>query len=410
MDVFAVQYLEDGPGVAEIGPDDARARLRAAFERLPISQRFPQAPASAVLLGWNLSPAVVDACREEATRAGARLFRWHPLLTGDGTFVPRPEWRTVGLDGEPVPGFRGLPEFTFVCPNRPAVREAVRRHLADVLQCGDYDGVFLDRIRYPSPAADPGRLLACFCDDCRRVAATEGLDLEDARRRIRALLSTPERAAALVRTLLGPLASGTPDPDLAALHAFLDFRARSVTRCVRTVADLVHAEGLAVGLDCFSPALASLVGQDLGALNAHCEWIKIMAYGHALGPASLPFELLDLAGWLVGRRAASEADVLAWLSLATRLPLPRTRTALRERGLAPEALALETGRARAAGVSPLLAGIELVEIEGLAQLNPRQIVADLRAFREAGADGLVLSWDLWHIPLERLGLVRTVWG
>jgi hypothetical protein len=83
---------------------------------------------------------------------------------------------------------------------------------------------------------------------------------------------------------------------------------------------------------------------------------------------------------------------------------------LAERGLAPEALAAETQRGRAAGVSPLLAGIELVEIKGVAQLDRQQIVADLHAFYNGGADGLVLSWDLWHIPLERLDLVRAVWG
>ena len=393
-----MQYLEDGPGVAALGPGDVRARLRAACERLPISL---------VLLGWNLPPALIDACRE-TSRAGAHLFRWHPLLTGDGTFVPRPEWQTVGLDGAPVPGFRGRPEFTFVCPNRPAVREAALSHLRDVLRRGDYQGVFLDRIRYPSPAADPARLLACFCDDCCRVASAEGFDLQATHRRIRALLSTPERAAALVQALLDPPAPAT-DPDLAALRAFLDFRVRSVTQFVKTAAGVIHAEGLAVGLDCFSPALTHMVGQDLGALVPHCEWIKIMAYGHALGPASLPFELLDLAGWLIDGRSASETEALEWLSLGTRLPLPPTRAALRERGLAPEALAAETQRGRAAGVSPLLAGIELVEIEGAAQLDRQQIVADLHAFREAGADGLVLSWDLWHIPLERLDLVRRVW-
>jgi len=303
-----------------------------------------------------------------------------------------------------------MPEFTFVCPNRPAVREAALSHLYDVLQGDAYQGVFLDRIRYPSPAADPARLLACFCDDCRRAAAAEGLDLEETRQRIKTLLATPDRTLAFVRALLAPLAPATPDPDLAALRAFLDFRARSVTRFVQVVADLVHAKGLAVGLDCFSPALASLVGQDLDALNAHGEWIKIMTYGHALGPASLPFELLDLAGWLVGRQLVSEPEALEWLSLATRLPLPPTRAALRGRGLTPEALSAETQRGRAAGVSTLLAGIELVEIEGVAQLNQQQIVADLHGFHKAGADGLVLSWDLWHIPLERLDLVRQVWG
>jgi len=396
---FAIQYLEDGPAVAAIAPGDARARLRAACERLPISL---------VLLGWNLPPALVQTCGEEAARAGAHLFRWQPLLTGDGTFVPRPEWRTIGPDGEPVSGFRGMPEFTFVCPNRPTVREAVLNHLHDMLRSDDYRGVFLDRIRYPSPAVDPTSLLACFCDDCQRVALAEGFDLEAARWRIRRWVTTPEHALSFVRVLLDPLAPASSDPALAALRAFLDFRARSITRFVRAAADLVHAEGLAVGLDCFSPALTYMVGQDLSALDPLCDWIKIMAYGHTLGPAGVPFELLDLADWLVGQRWASELQALEWLSLATRLELPRTRAALRERGLAPEALAAETRRARAAGVSTLLAGIELVEIEGVTRLDPAQITADLQAFRAAGADGLVLSWDLWYIPLERLELVRAI--
>jgi hypothetical protein len=397
---FAVQYLEDGPDVAEIDPRDARARLSAAFARLPVSH---------VLLGWNLPPALVEACRQETARAGAQLFRWHPLLTGDGTFVPRPEWQTVGLDGEPVPGFRGLPEFTFVCPNRPVVREAVRHHLHDVVQRGGYDGVFLDRVRYPSPAADPGRLLTCFCDDCRRVAAAEGLDLEVVRQRIRTLLAEPERAPGFIQALLGVPAPGSSDPDLPPLREFLDFRARSVTRFVEAVADQVRPEGLAVGLDCFSPALANMVGQNLGALAGHCQWIKVMTYGHAFGPAGLPFELMDLVDWLIAKWGAGETEPLEWLSRATRLPLLRTRAELRQRGLPPEALAAEVRRGRAVGVSPLFAGIELVEIAGVAQLDREQILADLRAFREAGADGLVLSWDLWYIPLERLDLVREVW-
>jgi len=400
MVTFAVQYLEDRPGAAEIAPGDARARLRAACERLPISL---------VLLGWNLPDALIHPCGEEAARAGAHLFRWHPLLTGDGTFVPRPEWQVIGLNSDPVPAFGGKPEFTFVCPNRPAVREAVLDHLHDVLQHGDYQGVFLDRIRYPSPAKNPASLLACFCDDCHRAASAEGFDLEAARRHIRRLVATPELVPSLVRALLDPLAPASSDPAVAGLRAFLDFRARSITRFLQAAADLIHAEGLAVGLDCFSPTLAFVVGQDLGTLDPCCEWIKIMTYGHTLGPGGLPFELLGLADWLVGQWSVSEPQALEWLSLATRLPIPLTRATLREHGLAPEALGADTRRARAEGVSTLLVGIELVEIEEVTRLNPAQIAADLRAFRAAGADGLVLSWDLWHIPLERLELVRAIW-
>jgi hypothetical protein len=400
MAEFGVQYLEDGPGVAEITPAEAGARLRAACERLPLSL---------VLLGWNLPRAVAQACNEEACQAGATVYRWHPLLTGDATFVPRPEWRVIGLDGDPVPGFRGLPEFTFVCPNRRAVREAVFQHLQDALQSGDYHGVFLDRIRYPSPAMDPSSLLACFCEECRRAASDDGFDLEAAGPRMRRLAAAPQCAESFVLALLDALAGSPSDPDLVVLRQFLDFRRRSVARFVQGAADLVHAQGLAVGLDCFSPALMPLVGQDLAMLDPLCEWIKVMTYGHALGPAGLPFEILDLADWLVDQRSASESQALAWLSRGLSLPLRPTRAALRKHGLLPQALAAETKRARAEGVRTLLAGIELVEIEGVTRLDPAQVAADLQAFRAAGADGLVLSWDLWHIPLERLDTVRAIW-
>ena len=58
----------------------------------------------------------------------------------------------------------------------------------------------------------------------------------------------------------------------------------------------------------------------------------------------------------------------------------------------------------------LLAGIELVEIPGISELTSPQIRADLMALKEAGADGLSISWDLWHIPDKRLEIVRDIWG
>jgi len=398
--MLAVQYLEHGPDVAAIASTDARAQLRAAFERLPIS---------CMILGWSLPEALSQACAQETARADAQLYLWHPLLTGDSAFVPRPEWQTIGLTGERVPGFQGLPEFTFLCPNRPAASEAVLEHFRHVIRHSRYQGVFLDRIRYPSPAADPSRLLACFCADCHRAAAAEGFDLSAAHQRIQALLAAPERLRPFVQLLPDPSAEVSSDVDLAMLRGFLDFRARSVTRIVQAAADVARGEGLTVGLDCFSPALTYMVGQDLAALNTHCAWIKIMTYGHTLAPAGLPFELLGLAKWLIGRGSACEAEALDWLALAAHLPLPPSLGALGERGLSPEALARETRRARAVGVSTLLVGIELVDLEGVTRLDQTQIAADLRAFREADPDGLVLSWDLRRILPERLEIVHTVW-
>ncbi len=151
------------------------------------------------------------------------------------------------------------------------------------------------------------------------------------------------------------------------------------------------------------------MGQDLRTLGACGEWIKVMAYGHTVSPAGLPFELLGLANWLIEEQAIDEPQALELISNAAGLPLPRCRAALCEQGLSPEALAGEVARARSAGVETLLAGIELVEMTGITHLTPDQITADLAAFRRAGADGLVLSWDLWRIPMERLDLVAAIW-
>jgi hypothetical protein len=402
MDRLAVQYLEGGPDIAHIAPRDAQRRLHLAFGCLPISD---------VLVGWNLPEPLIRVCVEETNRASARLYRWHPLLTGDGTFVPRLEWQSVGLGGDPIPGFRGMPEFTFVCPNRPEVRAGVLGHLREVCESGLYQGIFLDRIRYPSPAPDPAAFLACFCEDCCRAAAAEGFDLEAARRCIDELLSSPDGVQSAVNVLLNRRATDAAldDPNLASLGAFLEFRAQIVSRFVQEAGRVIRASGLKVGLDCFSPCVAYMVGQDLRALDSFCDWVKIMTYGHTLGPAGLPFEILALASWLTEQHGLKEPDALACVSRATRLALPSTRHELRRRGLLSAALADQVYRARCSGIRSLLAGVELVELKGISNLSPAQIRSDLRAIRSAKPDGVVLSWDLWHIPLDRLDLVRDVW-
>ncbi len=406
MTIFAIQYLEDGPKIPDITPQKARSRLRAAFDRLPID---------ILVLGWHLPDTLVDACASECESAGVTLYRWHPLLTGDSTFMPKPMWQTIGLDGAPVPGFRAMPEFTFVCPNRPAVQEAVHSHVRALLRDDRYQGIFLDRMRYPAPAANPEGLLGCFCGDCRRAAAREGLDLTEAHAHIIRLLAMPGGPVRLLHALLAPDAAAPPHPNaeanacLAALRAFLDFRTRSVSRFVRKIATLAHSMGKTVGLDCFSPALAGLVGQDLKTLSSYGDWVKIMSYGHAMGPAGMPFELLAMVDWLIEAQGMGEQDALAALADATQLPLPPRRAALREHGLAPRALRAEAQRARSLGINTLLAGIELVEMKGVAELNSAQIAADLAAFHAAEVDGLAISWDLWEIPLERLEIVRARW-
>jgi len=399
MPTFSIQYLEAGPHVADIPPQVAAERLRAAFERLPLAM---------VLIGCQLPDATLQACVGVCEQVRAALYRWQPLLTGDGTFTPRPEWQVIGLNGKPVPGFQQMPEFTFVCPNKPAAANAALENLDRALTNAPYRGVFLDRIRWPSPATDPGAQFGCFCPDCQRAAAEQGVDLDAVRRSLVESLDTPDGPPQLVRLLLDaayPTDESVPVP----LGALMRFRARTVADFVGRAIRIARAHGLEVGLDGFSPALTQMVGQDLGVLDAGADWTKVMTYGHTLAPAGVPFELAALAGWLMTRGQLSEFGAMRLIAESTGLPLPDELAALRREGLSPDALGHEVRRARASGVRTLLAGIELVDIEGVTALSDAQIRADVAAFRDSGADGLALSWDLWAIPLERLDVVREAW-
>ncbi len=163
-------------------------------------------------------------------------------------------------------------------------------------------------------------------------------------------------------------------------------------------------------MDCFSPGLTRLVGQNLSALEQHADWTKIMTYAHTLGPAGLPFEFLALAGWLVQTWDISAEGALRWLAEASGLPLPSSRLALQADGVSPGLIEIETGRGRRLARKGLFSGLALVELPGINRVEPSEVLAEIAAGRRAGADGLVISWDLWEVPLERLELVWAGWG
>jgi hypothetical protein len=192
------------------------------------------------------------------------------------------------------------------------------------------------------------------------------------------------------------------------LRDFFRFRAKSISNFIRLAAETASGKGMEIGLDCFSPSLAGMVGQDLGALSQVCDWIKVMIYAHAWGPAGLPYEFMGLAGFLNQNAGMGEVEALDFLQKQTKLALPGTFQNLRLQGLPSAALVSEVRRGRRLGVRSLYAGLELVEIPGVCELRAEQIRQDWSAVLEAGAEGVAVSWDLWHMPLERLKLVSDI--
>ena len=149
------QYLEGGPEVDRIDRGEAIARLASACRRLPITD---------LCLGWNLPDELAREVAAAGRGHGADVWLWHPVLAGDGRFVPDAD-RAIGATGRPVPAVSGMAEFLFDCPIRASARSGALDRLMAALDHGHltditWDGVLLDKIRWPSPFADPGRDLA----------------------------------------------------------------------------------------------------------------------------------------------------------------------------------------------------------------------------------------------------------
>jgi len=383
MKNLAVQYLEYAP--RDVTPAKVRKCLSEAFEFLPIS---------IVILGWDLPPQLEDAVADETSRYKATLYRWHPLLASDAGLALPSEWQTINSRGEPISGFRGLPEFTFICPNHTAVQEWIAERIEVAVQRGIYQGLFFDRMRFPSPAENPERHLGCFCKYCQRMASDSGLDLDSVRRQIEPLLTDVDRAKAFTQSIF----TSTED---SLLESFFTFRFNSITRIIHHAANLARSHRLNIGLDCFSPSLTRMVGQDLSALNKSCDWIKLMTYPRVFGPAGLPFELNALSRWMSTRYNVEETEAVKIVSEASSLSFAKD-------GLESESILQEIQHGRNAGITNLFAGIAMVEVEGVHMPRLEQIRSDVAVCEDA--DGLVISWDLWHINAEYLRLIKEIWG
>jgi hypothetical protein len=105
-----------------------------------------------------------------------------------------------------------------------------------------------------------------------------------------------------------------------------------------------------------------------------------------------------LSEWLRSRYNLNETEAAEVLGKTSGLSASRN-------GLDSESIAHEIQRGRNAGITNLFAGIALVELEGIHQPTHEQIQADLDACRDA--DGLVLSWDLWHIPHRYISAIGS---
>jgi len=308
--------------------------------------------------------------------------------------------RSRGWGGWAEKGGEVEETFRFICPNNPAARTKTVERLRELLDRYAFAGVFLDKIRFPSPANGVDEMLSCFCGHCRDAAKSVDLDLDAvvkilAERAIDPGASPGETDGGEGPHWLRALCAASP-----ILLRFLRFRADSVAALVDELAEQARGRGRKVSLDLFSPCLAELVGQRYGSLKRRCDWAKPMTYRLAQGPAGLRLEIPALIEGIASRFGLDETRILEWSGRHAAFDgdmLLETR----ERAVPISFIQAEIDAAvRSLAPVPAYFGLELVRQPGVVDVDPAHVADMVKAGQAANAAGLVISWDLMHAPID----------
>jgi hypothetical protein len=381
--------------------EDLSARKVAAH----VDNIVREAPLDILIVGWQERPELYRMLTSAESRPCPEVFLWYPLLSDYPGFDPShlvvdsTSARSRGWGGYEDSGI--AESFKQSCPNNPDAVSTTLAYLEKCMTTYPFDGVFLDKIRFPSAANGLQDVFSCFCPFCARKAAAAGLDLNEVRAtldaRISATATSGEVSIPGGARWLEALVAGHP-----LLQRFIRFRADSITELITTAAQRMRALGKKVSLDVFSPILAPLVGQDFAALAPHADWAKPMIYRFGRGPSSLRTELPSLIRELGAYLGCGEAEAMKWAAAHADGLGGQTVGQIEE--IAPLSLIrVETDHALSLFAStPVYLGLETVSIEGLMEVTPRNVEEILEIGTDAGVQGYVLSWDLLHTPVENM--------
>jgi hypothetical protein len=176
---------------------------------------------------------------------------------------------------------------------------------------------------------------------------------------------------------------------------FVTWRRGRVSEAVRLMVEGLRQRGLRTSLDVFTPALARSVGQDLATLGPLGEWSKSMTYFDALGPATMPYELLGYAEWLA---QAGDTDAPGFLAELLGFDPPGVRGS----GSRLPALGIESSRlVETVGQGRAVVGLDAVEIPGVCEVDDDVLAARLATVRSASL-GAAPSWELLAISCDRI--------
>lgn len=389
--------------------DNLKKKLAIAKEALNLD---------ALMIWSDINKKDFDLVRRICRDFKIKTYLWYPILADIPDFKIEQEQSVEtfgGLRGYGKNGCwdklgEGEEDFLFLCSSDEEHIRRIFDQYQNKIKENGFDGVFLDRIRFPSPSNGFELLFSCFCKSClNKFYNNYGEDLKGYRNQAKTVF---KNFKTIDVNYLQTCQSLSDVIIRDSLKKFYDFRKQNIYQVLKMFADKAKQMGKLVGVDLFAPSLAPLVSQDYQLLAKTCDWIKPMIYCHTSSPAGLPLELYCFIRAILDiNPALDEGQLIREISRIIGVDLPTQINELLKIGISEHIICSEMQKIKEFNLPEeidIYIGIEAVQIPEVCNIDRSILKKYLKSVIKADSKGIILSWDLLKIPDENLKLAGDI--
>lgn len=233
-----------------------------------------------IILGWNTNKTLNSQLVSYFHEKGIRVLLWLPVLSETEQVRKTPMITTInGAIGERVNVIEHE-SFSFSCPgtkeNIDHIISIYEEYFSDI----PFDGVFIDKIRFPSFANGYEEGFGCFCQNC--LERYSNINIEEIKIRIN------NHDTALLKGKYDN--DGNYHFEHPSIHQFYIQRSKIITNYIEALTTYFKSHNLIVGADIYAPFLAYHVGQNTKEISKFVDFIKPMMYRYTSAPAGMRYE------------------------------------------------------------------------------------------------------------------------
>lgn len=340
-----------------------------------------------IIVGWSLEIEIYKWLSEYTKNRHVKLYLWFPVLAEFDKIKNFVAIKDVENERINSNKFDQDENFSFYCPSATTTFENIKNIYKIYFSQIEFDGIFLDRIRFPSFTIGANALFTCCCNECMKVYESRGWTRE----RIRKIKYEVEHSETKTLPIeIRKYFDGRYEFKKAEMGEYLEDRMKLITAIVRKTAFYFKSQGLEIGLDLFAPFLAPFVGQDYRELSQCADFIKPMLYRCTYTPAGFDYELDEMV-----RNTSLKADPMICTD-------SYRRTIGYSKNNSADFMKREIETAKKLSACKVLAGIEIHTINSLPSIKPEQIEEGIKVAEKAGVEGSVASWNILQADAKNL--------